>query len=237
MRLVFKHLFSITMIFCLVYITVIYFAKNKKDYSTLFLQYKITCHQLDFFYELIGSKLLNDHEVSVDYFLVHNLYYQEIIKNYKNQNDNADSLDKVIVSTLNSQQCFDHYTTNRTSFIGSKSSLELLIYKINEDEIHNILIENIKNELKIYNQLLNTMNTSNISEIYFTVKKKKLLNMIKEREHYLNKKTFFVLDKKIVPKIENYDLKLSLSTTLMIYFMSLFIIFLFRNKSLGFYFK
>lgn len=235
MKLVFKHLLMLISIFTIVYIIVIFNSKEKKEYDTLLIKYRTTCHQIDYLYEIFDIEFLKGKaDLKIDHAYAKS---KEIgkINNKKEQKDK--SIEEVIVSRLNYRACNSGYTTNSTSFIGSNENLNDLFKEIKEENIDKFLTEHNNQEVAYYDKLIHLLDKTMIPKFYLKIDRNDLVKNLNIRKFYIGKKTFFLLEKKIVPKIERYNMKLSLNISLMLYFLGMFLLFCIRNKSLGFYFK
>lgn len=210
MKVIIKHLLSIIVIFAVVNIFVIFNSNEKKNYDTLIITYIIPCHQIDFFYELINKETKE----------LQNKFSEE-----------------VLISRLNYPACKNNYSTNSTSFIGDKKFLNNLFNKLNEKNLEKLINEKNLQELENSKEFLQLINETKIPKQFINLNKENLIEDIITREFYIGRKNYTLLEKEIAPRVKKFNLKLTIQLSSWIYILGTFLLFMIRNKNLGFYLK
>lgn len=144
----------------------------------------------------------------------------------------------LMVEPVNHVKCVDNYVNSKFTFIAPQTEFDtFVVNQFLKNDYNEIIQQKIYNELKQINSRINILENLNdpILEKQFKIdleRKFVLKDLLKSDRKYVK-----ILSWEKVQKIEFFNYKFSFYATSVIYVISVFILFLFRNKSFGFVFK
>lgn len=144
----------------------------------------------------------------------------------------------LMVEPVNHAKCVDNYVNAKFTFIAPQTEFDTIFVKqFLKNDYNEIIQQKIYNELKQINSRINIF--KNLYDPIFEKQSKIDLERIVILKDLLksDRKYVKILSWEKVQKIEFFNYKFSFYATSVIYVISVFILFLFRNKSLGFVFK
>ena len=144
----------------------------------------------------------------------------------------------LLVARVNPIKCVNNYVNPMYSFVAPQTEIDLFfVNRFFKNDYNEIIQQKIYNEIRQINSRVNLLRSSN--DLIFKKQIKVDLERITVLKDILKTdgKYFEILSWQKIQKIEFFTYKFSFYATSVIYVISVFIFFLFRNKSFGFYFK
>jgi len=144
----------------------------------------------------------------------------------------------LMVEQVNPIKCVDNYVNPKFSFIAPQAQIDLFfVNQFFKNDYNEIIQQKIYNEIRQTNSRVNILKNSNDpifkKQTKIDLKRITVLNdLLKTDRKYVE-----ILSWEKIQKIEFFSYKFSFYSTSVIYVISVFILFLFRNKSFGFFFK
>jgi hypothetical protein len=144
----------------------------------------------------------------------------------------------LMVELVNPIKCANNYVNPTYTFIAPQAEIDLFfVNQFFKNDYNEIIQQKIYNEIRQINSRVNILKNSNdpIFKKQTKIDLKRitvLKDLLKTDSKYIE-----ILSWKKIEKIEFFSYKFSFYVTSTIYVISVFILFLFRNKSFGFFFK